>query len=145
MICIGVIPSSTTLHTWCKTRPPWALWPCPRGRDMPPGRDVVATGRPSRQGLSRFGRGRDIRWRRNDRSDRRDRCPFCQNGSVGCQAHVRERDVVTRRDRFPSLRDFDPLFGVVAEATVAIRSRRLGVSRRESYRDIGVALEPPSV
>ncbi|MQL94741.1 hypothetical protein Taro_027401, partial [Colocasia esculenta] len=41
----------------CKTRPPWALWPHPQGRDMLPGRDVVATGRSSRQGLGHDDQG----------------------------------------------------------------------------------------
>ncbi|MQL76571.1 hypothetical protein Taro_008960 [Colocasia esculenta] len=76
---------------------------------MLPGRDVVATGRPSRQGSGRDDQGcrvlvatvwpsrcgRDVRWRRDGPFDRRDQCPFYQNGFVGCQAHARERDVGT--------------------------------------------------
>ncbi|MQL78060.1 hypothetical protein Taro_010483 [Colocasia esculenta] len=42
----------------------------------------------------------------------------------------------TRRNRFSGLQCFDPLFGVAVEVTVAIRSRHLGASRRESYRDM---------
>ncbi|MQL89962.1 hypothetical protein Taro_022541 [Colocasia esculenta] len=74
---------------------------------MLPGRDreVVAIRFGLRRPwLSHFGRGRDVRWRRDGPFDRRDRCPFCQNGSVGYQTHMREHDVGTRRDRFPGLR-----------------------------------------
>ncbi|MQL67884.1 hypothetical protein Taro_000171 [Colocasia esculenta] len=51
---------------------------------------MVATGRPSRQGSGRDNQGYRIL--------------VVTNGSIGCQAHARERDVVVRRDCFPVLR-----------------------------------------